>query len=283
MHRGACLCGALRYEVDGPLRDMGHCHCSLCRKHHGSAFATYVAADPNAVRVLAGEHALASYRSSPSVTRWFCATCGAIAKYVHAASEAVYLPAGNLEGELGVGEQVHIFVGSKAPWYTISDAWPQHAAYPPEYESPPSVAPRTPAASASIAGSCLCGAVTYEFDGDGALGMRHCHCSRCRRGRSAAHGTNVYGAMDRLHITSGRDAIVTYKLPEALRFRVGFCKHCGGAAPHVSPERSLALIPAGTLDNDRGLRPDAHIFVGSKAPWFQIRDALPQHAEMSPA
>jgi hypothetical protein len=52
--------------------------------------------------------------------------------------------------------------------------------------------------------------------------------------------------------------------------------------PLVSPARGFAVVPAGSIDGDPGVRPALHIFVGSKAPWFEIRDALPQHAEYPP-
>ena len=56
MAEGRCLCGTLRYVIDGPFNWMGHCHCSMCRKHHGSLFATFVGASASHFRWLAGEH-----------------------------------------------------------------------------------------------------------------------------------------------------------------------------------------------------------------------------------
>jgi hypothetical protein len=61
-----------------------------------------------------------------------------------------------------------------------------------------------------------------------------------------------------------------------------FCRRCGSNVPsdHIP---GFVIVPLGNLDDDPGVRPLAHIFVGSKAPWYEIADALPQHAEYAPA
>src|SRR5215510_1674886 len=64
MTTGACLCGAVRYEISGPYKWMTHCHCSMCRKHHGSLYGTTVGVDPKNFRWIAGEEAITVYRSS---------------------------------------------------------------------------------------------------------------------------------------------------------------------------------------------------------------------------
>src|SRR5262245_9397533 len=76
--QGSCLCGIVRYEVAGPFNMMLHCHCSMCRKHHGTAFATFVAAPLMGFRWLSGEHNLGEYHSSEKGVRQFCRTCGAV-------------------------------------------------------------------------------------------------------------------------------------------------------------------------------------------------------------
>ena len=63
---------------------------------------------------------------------------------------------------------------------------------------------------------------------------------------------------------------------------LAFCAGCGGAAPRLSPERGFAVVPAGALDTDPGIRPAAHIFVGSKASWFRITGDVPQFDELPP-
>src|ERR1039457_5236775 len=76
MAKGRCLCGALSYELDGPFSAMIHCHCSMCRKHHGTGFATFVVAPIAGLRWTSGEDRLARYRSSPNGVRTFCSVCG---------------------------------------------------------------------------------------------------------------------------------------------------------------------------------------------------------------
>ena len=77
--QGSCLCGTVRYEVDGPFTAMLSCHCSMCRKHHGAPFATYATAALAGFRWTNGEHALGHYAASPNYSRSFCTTCGAVA------------------------------------------------------------------------------------------------------------------------------------------------------------------------------------------------------------
>ena len=281
MTRATCLCGAVRYELTAPFTMMAHCHCSMCRKHHGAAFATFVAGPLAAFRWLAGEERLDTYRSSEQGARSFCKTCGSVGPTLMHEIGFAACPAGNLEHDPGIRPQNHMFVASKAPWYTITDSLPQHAAYPPEFGGGSGVErPAIQTAPGSMAGSCLCSGVAYELDS--ALRMVNCHCSRCRRGRSAAHATNVIAEIDAFRWVRGAELVAEYKVPEARFFAVAFCTRCGGALPRISRERGFVVIPAGTLDSDPGIRPQAHIFVGSKAPWFEITDALPQFEEMPP-
>jgi hypothetical protein len=281
MTTGACLCGTVRYEIAGPFTAMAHCHCSMCRKHHGAPFVTFAIAPLAGFRWLAGEHAIGRYRSSEHGERLFCTTCGSVVPTLMRELGFAVAPAGNLEGDLGIKPKDHMFAGSKAPWYTITDDLPQHAGYPPEYGGGlgierPAVATRPGA----ISGSCLCCGVAYEFDAP--LRMINCHCSRCRKGRSAAHATNVIAKIDAFRWLRGADLVAQYKLPEARYFAVAFCTRCGSDMPRISRERGFAIIPAGTLDTDPGISPQAHIYAGSKAPWFEITDNLPQFAEAPP-
>ncbi|XYI00658.1 GFA family protein [Sorangium sp. So ce1128] len=279
MTKGACLCGTVHYEIDGPFQIMLNCHCSMCRKFHGSAFATAVIAPLSGFRWLAGEQAIRT--SCASRHRSFCATCGSATPLLAPERQLALFHAGNLEGDLGIEPQLHQFVGSKAPWYTITDSLPQFEEWPPEIQAPvvsrPAVEPR----EGVTQGSCLCGDVAFEFDGT-PIRMMNCHCSRCRRGRSAAHATNVFVALDKLRWVRGDAQVASYKVPEARFFTVAFCTRCGGAAPRLSPERGFAVVPAGTLDTDPGVRPAAHIFAAFKASWFTITGDLPRFAELPP-
>ncbi len=277
---GSCLCGAVRYQLDGPFSHLSHCHCSMCRKHHGAPFATWVASPLKGFRLLAGEHHIGRYDSSAGWHRDFCLTCGSVQPVRMAEHKVVASPAGNLEGDLGIRPEMHIFVASKAPWYDITDQLLRHAEYPPGDggQGIPRPDPE-PASPGCTGGSCVCGKVAFEYEG-APLRMLNCHCSRCRKARSAAHTTNIFVPLDNFRFRHGEELVRDFPLPGARYFGVAFCSACGSDVPRLSHERKVAVIPAGCLDSDPGMRPSAHIFVGSKAGWFDISDDLPQFQEM---
>ncbi len=130
MIRGSCLCGSVRYEIRGSLGRMSHCHCSKCRKAHGAAFGTYARVNRTDFVLLSGEDEIVSFRSSPSVLRTFCKTCGSTLQFVtEARPESFALAIGTLDDDPSIRPSYHIFVDSKAPWIEITDGLPQHAAY----------------------------------------------------------------------------------------------------------------------------------------------------------
>jgi len=282
MTRGQCLCGAVQYEIAGPFSLMMHCHCSMCRKHHGASFATFVAAPIEGFKWLAGEDAIASYPSSEHGRRNFCRRCGSVTPTLMAEAGFALAPAGNIDGDPVIRPQSHMFVGSKAAWYTITDDVPQHAAMPADFGGGSGLTrPAVPQRDGVADGSCLCGEVAYEVRAP--IRMYHCHCWRCRRARSAAHTTNMFSSIDDFAFTRGEQLVAQYKVPEALRFGVAFCTRCGGKVARVSRERGNVVVPVGALDTDPGMRPQANIYVGSKAPWYDITDSLPQFAEAPPS
>lgn len=278
MIEGTCLCGAVRYQVGAPPHDLTHCHCSVCRKHHGAPFASFVRVTEDSLRWLAGEDRVVSYASSPARVRRFCEVCGSVAPAP--LERGVLVPAGNLLGDLGVTGGIHTFVGSKAPWHVIAGALPQHEAAPPGWTT--QVERReVPTVEGATHGSCSCGAVSFVVRGAPARWMQ-CHCSRCRRGRSAAHGSNTFYPLEQFAWRTGRELVRSYKPPEAERFTVSFCARCGGGAPVERENVPFVLVPASLLDTDPGARPEAHIHVASKAAWYAIQDDLPQFSELPP-
>jgi len=279
--QGSCLCGAVRYEVDGPFQSMLSCHCSMCRKHHGAAFATFVSAPLTGFRWLSGQDQVQQYPSSPSGSRGFCRKCGSVAPMSIEAMGLVLCPAANLLGDIGIRPQAHIFVGSKAPWYEITDSLPQHAEFPPEFGMRGLSRPVPTPGSELIQGSCLCGDVAIEITGQPER-MPYCHCSRCRLSRSAAHAANVFMKADQLRWVRGEERVRTYKVPDSRFFTAAFCDRCGSGAPRVVPQFNMAMVPAGMLDTDPGIRVMGHIYVGSKAPWYEITDRVPQYTELWP-
>ena len=282
MIRGSCLCGDVRWEADGELDVMTHCHCGRCRKTHGAAYATYVMGDAEAFRLVHGRERLVRYESSPGFFRPFCGRCGSVVPDGQPWEGRVFMPAGPLDDDPGVRPVAHIFVASKPPWFEIRDALPRFDAYPPGFDL--TVLPDLPApeeGGRSPRGSCLCGAVTYVIAGE-PLGCHHCHCSRCRKARAAAHATNVVTRADGVRFRRGEEQLASYKVPAARFFTQVFCRTCGSPMPRVDPAWGLAFVPAGSLDEDPGIRPQRHFFTASKAPWHEIADELPQDAEAPP-
>ena len=128
MVRGSCLCGSVRYEVRGEFPRIVHCHCRMCRKAHGAAFGSYCEVPASQFRVVSGEADIATYESSPGVRRTFCRTCGATLQFITAKRPGmVDLAVGTLDDDPGVKPSLNIFVGSKAPWFDITDGLPQRA------------------------------------------------------------------------------------------------------------------------------------------------------------
>ncbi len=117
----------------------------------------------------------------------------------------------------------------------------------------------------SLSGSCLCGAVRYEITGDDGR-FWHCHCQRCRKATGTGHASNVLLKPDKV-VWTGEELLKRYTVPDARAFASVFCGNCGSMMPRVAPDMSIAVVPAGTLDNDPGLRPEARIFQDSRAEW----------------
>ncbi|HMN46859.1 MAG TPA: GFA family protein [Povalibacter sp.] len=281
MTTGTCLCGTVRYEVTGPCQWMTHCHCSMCRKHSGSLFGTTLGVPEQNFRWLQGEDAIVHYRSSPSFQRPFCRECGSPVPDI--AGGMAICPAGGLADDLDAKPQAHIFVASKSPMHELTDDLRQFEEYPPGYGTAVP-APQNPAAADSgdtIHGSCLCGAVAFEID-ESPRNVVNCHCSRCRQSRGTAHGVNFFTRLDKLRWTRGADKVRTYKVPEAQLFSTSFCADCGSTLPSAFAPIKRYIVPAGGLDTPLPIKAGINIWVGSRAPWFELTDGLPTYEEMPP-
>src|SRR6185295_8013045 len=125
-------------------------------------------------------------------------------------------------------------------------------------------------------GSCLCGGVQFEIER--AVGpFELCHCSRCRKASGSAFVSGLGVRTADYRLLQGKELIASYDAPllEAPPpYRVFFCRRCGSPTPDPEPSGSWFEIPAGLLDDDPALRPDRHIYVDRKAPWYEIRDLL---------
>ena len=128
MYKGQCLCGVIKYEVDKIKSQMGHCHCSMCRKFHGSAFSTFGQADVEHFRWVSGEDQLKSYVASNGSVRQFCNNCGSSMTFSESEEVRglIEFSLGTLDSELELSPDAHIYTGSKANWLDINDKLPRY-------------------------------------------------------------------------------------------------------------------------------------------------------------
>lgn len=127
-------------------------------------------------------------------------------------------------------------------------------------------------------GSCLCGAVRFEVEGDFER-FYLCHCQHCRKDTGSAHAANLFSSSATLKWLSGEDQVTVFNLPNT-RHRNSFCSTCGSALPDVQMDGALLKVPAGSLDTEVALRPDAHIFAASKANWDEALEKIPKVARL---
>lgn len=124
-HTGACLCGGVRYEVEGPLRAVIACHCSQCRRTSGH-FAAATRAPSENLRLLCDE-TLSWFRSSDSAERGFCRRCGGNIFWRPIGGTTTSIFAGTLDTPTHLNTERHIFVADKSDYYSIDDGVPHCA------------------------------------------------------------------------------------------------------------------------------------------------------------
>ncbi len=122
-NQGGCLCGAVRYEVKGPLRDVVNCHCSMCQRLHGN-FGPHSKARKEHITVT-NDEGLAWYKTSDTARRGFCRKCGSSLFWEPFELDATGIIAGTLDVPTGLKTMGHIFVSEKPDFYDIADDLPQ--------------------------------------------------------------------------------------------------------------------------------------------------------------
>lgn len=122
---GGCLCGAVRYEVRGPLRPVVDCHCTMCRRTSGH-FAAFTATRLQGL-LLIESYGLRWYRPSATARRGFCEICGSSVFWEPASGDRVSIAAGTLDPPTGLETVVHVFVEDASDSYGICDGLPQRA------------------------------------------------------------------------------------------------------------------------------------------------------------
>jgi hypothetical protein len=126
-----------------------------------------------------------------------------------------------------------------------------------------------------LAGECLCRTVGYEVADEFGYAL-NCHCSDCRRATGAAFKPFAGIARDKFSVVRGENDLMIYGGDTG---HDAHCRKCGSLLYSVVRQGAFVHVTLGTLIDDPAIRPTAHIFVGSMAPWFAITDDLPQYRE----
>jgi len=278
---GSCLCGAVTFEIAPPYRWFAHCHCSMCRKQHGTLLGTGLGVAVERFRWVTGEDAVVHYRATAAFERPSCAQCGSAVPARSHEPGTWHVAAGLIAGEVGARPRSHIFVASKSPLYAIADALPQYAEYPPGIALRAAEATKAAASTSGVRGSCLCGAVAFEAAAKPRR-VVNCYCSLCRRRSGAGFTSTLFAAADSFHWGSGQERVRRYALPAPRSYATDFCAACGSPVPLVMSGSPFAMLPAGAIDTPLSELPAVHLYVDSKATWCEIDGAGEQFAELPP-
>ncbi len=123
---GACLCGAIQYEIDLPTLGSVHCHCTMCRRWNGAGYTTWCAIEQDRLRILSGKEQLHRYQSSDHAGRFFCSVCGSsLFGDSSRTPDQMYIVMGPLEREIDAAPLGHQCIESKVAYITIDDDLPQ--------------------------------------------------------------------------------------------------------------------------------------------------------------
>lgn len=133
MHKGSCLCGAVRFEVEGELRQPDACHCSQCRKQSGHYWASTEVY--GSALTIHGEDKISWYQSSEKIRRGFFSVCGSVLFWDPAHRDWIAIGMGAFESPTGTRLGKHIFTADKGDYYEIGDGLPQEE-YPPRPPQP---------------------------------------------------------------------------------------------------------------------------------------------------
>jgi hypothetical protein len=277
--RGTCLCGTVAYAVHPPYRWFAHCHCSMCRKHHGALFSTGLGVPRERFRWLSGRTSIVHYRATEAFERPFCLLCGSTVPGVSHIPNVLHVPAGGLDGDPGERPRSHIFVASATSFYSANDTLPKYATYPAGVDVPSVDAARSsddPPPGRCL-GSCLCGSITFHvaarFDR-----LAACHCTLCRHSTGAAFGAWLLASRQDFRWLRGRSLIRAFELAEPRAYATRFCAACGSLMPAPCPGSQFIRVPVSAIDTQIAPPPLVHGYTAQRAAWFSITDERPQFA-----
>lgn len=127
-YQGSCLCGAIQFEAGEFSPIMAHCHCRMCRKFHGAAYATFASTPSDQFRWLKGAELLASYQAGNGTIRKFCRQCGSSLIFVDPTQtdDMVEFALATLDEPVNAKPDAHIYTAYKAEWTEICDGLPTY-------------------------------------------------------------------------------------------------------------------------------------------------------------
>jgi len=243
MMQGSCLCGAVTFEAQEPLRPVIACHCTQCRKFSGHFWAA--TSVPMNRFHLTRSDALRWFRSSDTAERGFCGICSASLFWKPTGEDLMSIAAGSLDGPTGLGIAENWFLDDAGDYYT------------------------TPQAAETLHGSCLCGANHFTLPQPmGEVGA--CHCRQCRK-LSGHFSASFDAEVADLHWIS-RDTVEYKTQGGAIR---GSCPTCGSNL--YFRDNDGFSIEAGVIDNPTGGHLVSHIFTADKGDYYPLDDGLPQY------
>ncbi len=127
-------------------------------------------------------------------------------------------------------------------------------------------------------GSCLCGEVTFEIEGD-FENFYLCHCERCRKDTGSAHAANLFSSTAKLRWLSGKEKSKTFNFRSEGHIK-SFCTNCGSALPNIQMDGELLVVPAGSIDSNINIKPQGHIYYANKANWDIELEKVPKFEEL---
>ena len=122
-------------------------------------------------------------------------------------------------------------------------------------------------AQETLTGSCLCGDTRYEISAE-MLHFFHCHCVQCRKTTSSAFAANIIASPSEINWVSGEQNLKRFDYP-GRGFTQVFCSICGTGLPFLDKSGDMLFIPAGTLDQAPEIKPEANVFWGERASWYE--------------
>ncbi|MCW7755429.1 GFA family protein [Desulfobotulus sp. H1] len=127
-------------------------------------------------------------------------------------------------------------------------------------------------------GSCLCGNIQYEIDGE-FENFFLCHCKSCRKDTGSVHAANLFSSKAKLRWLKGENKIKVFNYKNSGHIKA-FCPNCSSALPNIQMNGKLLVVPAGSLDSDIDIKPSGHIYLKEKAIWDDNLELVPKYEEL---